>query len=180
MRAALLAIRPSGDAAAVVTAVRQTVHAMDPELPVSNVRPMREWIATSAAQPRLNAVLLAVFAGIALLVAAIGTYGVLAYSVSQRTRELGVRMALGADRSGVLRLIVREGMTVGIAGIVAGVVAAAVFGRAISTLVFGVSAWDPVTYGVVTAALALVTLAACVVPAMRAARVDPIIALRLE
>jgi putative ABC transport system permease protein len=113
-------------------------------------------------------------------VAAIGTYGVLAYSVSQRTRELGVRMALGADRSGVLRLIVREGMTVGIAGIVAGVVAAAVFGRAISTLVFGVSAWDPVTYGVVTAALALVTLAACVVPAMRAARVDPIIALRLE
>jgi putative ABC transport system permease protein len=175
-----LVIRPSGDAAAVVTAVRQTVHAMDPELPVSNVRPMREWIATSAAQPRLNAVLLAVFAGIALLVAAIGTYGVLAYSVSQRTRELGVRMALGADRSGVLRLIVREGMTVGIAGIVAGVVAAAVFGRAISTLVFGVSAWDPVTYGVVTAALALVTLAACVVPAMRAARVDPIIALRLE
>jgi putative ABC transport system permease protein len=153
---------------------------MDPELPVSNVRPMREWIATSAAQPRLNAALLGVFAGIALLVAAIGTYGVLAYSVSQRTRELGLRMALGADRAGVLRLIVREGMRVGITGIIAGVIAAAGLGRAISTLVFGVSAWDPATYVTVTGLLAVVTLAACVVPAMRASRVDPIVALRLE
>jgi len=173
-------VRPSGDAAAIVTAVRQVVRGMDPALPVSNVRPMREWIATSAAQPRLNAVLLGVFAAIALLVAAIGTYGVLAYSVSQRTRELGVRMALGADRAGVLRLIVGEGMAVGIGGIVVGVIAAAALGRAISTLVFGVSAWDPGTYAMVTATLALVTLAACVVPAMRASRVDPIIALRLE
>lgn len=175
-----IVIRPSGDPAAIVSAVRQTVRGMDPELPVSNVRPMREWIATSAAQPRLNAVLLGVFAGIALLVAAIGTYGVLAYSVSQRTRELGVRMALGADRAGVLRLIVSEGMAVGIGGIIVGVIAAAALGRAISTLVFGVSAWDPATYGMVTVTLALVTLAACVVPAMRASRVDPIVALRLE
>ena len=175
-----IVIRPSGDPAAVVTAVRQTVRGMDPELPLSNVRPMREWVATSAAQPRLNAVLLGVFAAIALLVAAIGTYGVLAYSVSQRTRELGVRMALGADRAGVLRLIVGEGMAVGISGIIVGVIAAAALGRAITTLVFGVSAWDPATYVMVTGTLAAVTLAACVVPATRASRVDPIVALRLE
>jgi putative ABC transport system permease protein len=175
-----IVIRPSGNAASVVTAVRQTVRGMDPELPLSNVRPMRDWVATSAAQPRFNAVLLGLFAGIALLVAAIGTYGVLAYSVSQRTRELGVRMALGADRAGVLRLIVGEGMVVGIAGIIVGVVAAAALGRAISTLVFGVSAWDPATYVLVTGTLGVVTLAASVVPAMRASRVDPIVALRLE
>jgi putative ABC transport system permease protein len=175
-----IVIRPSGEAAAVLSAVRRTVRGMDPELPVSNVRPMREWIATSAAQPRLNAALLGVFAAIALLVAAIGTYGVLAYSVSQRTRELALRMALGADRGGVLRLIVGEGMAVGLGGIVVGVVAAGGLGRAISTLVFGVSTWDPATYMAVTGILAVVTLAACVVPAFRASRVDPMVALRLE
>jgi len=173
-------IRPSGDAASVLAAVRQTVRGMDAELPLSNVRPMREWIASSAAQPRLNAGLLGVFAAIALLVAAIGTYGVLAYSVSQRTRELGVRMALGADRAGVLRLIVREGMTIGLAGIVLGVLAAAAMGRVISTLVFGVSTWDLPTYLAVAGVLGAVTLAACIVPAVRASRVDPMIALRLE
>jgi putative ABC transport system permease protein len=113
-------------------------------------------------------------------VAAIGTYGVLAYSVSQRTKELGLRMALGADRAGVLRLVVREGMTVGVLGILAGVAAAIAMSRVLSVLVFGVSVWDPSTYLAVSAVLALVALASCVVPAVRASRVDPMTALRLD
>jgi putative ABC transport system permease protein len=117
---------------------------------------------------------------VALLVAAIGTYGVLAYSVSQRTRELGLRMALGADRRGVLRLVVREGMTVGLAGIALGVLASIALSRALSALVFGVSIWDPPTYLGVSVVLSIVALASCVVPAVRASRVDPMEALRLE
>ena len=140
---------------------------------------MREWVATSTAQPRLNAMLLGIFAGVALLVAAIGTYGVLAYSVSQRTKELGLRMALGADRGGVLRLVVREGMAVGLAGILIGVIAS-IMSRALSALVFGVSLSDPWIYGSVSLLLVVVALASCALPAIRASRVDPMLALRLE
>ena len=160
--------------------IRQTIREIDPELPLSNVRAMREWVATSAAQPRINAMLLGIFAGVALLVAAIGTYGVLAYSVSQRTKELGLRMALGADRGGVLRLVVREGMAVGLAGILIGVIAAIALSRALSALVFGVSLSDAWTYGGVSLLLVVVALASCAVPAIRASRVDPMVALRLE
>jgi putative ABC transport system permease protein len=173
-------VRPAGDAATVMAAIRQKVKDLDPELPLSNVRPASEWVSTSAAQPRLNAALLGVFAVVALLVSAIGTYGVLAYSVSQRTKELGLRLALGADRGRVLRLVVREGMTVGIAGIALGILAAAGVTRVLSALVFGVSVWDPPTYLAVSALLALVALASCAVPAFRASRVDPMEALRLE
>jgi len=175
-----IVVRPAGDVAPVLAAIRQKVREVDPELPLSNVRPMREWVATSAAQPRLNATLLGVFACVALLVAAIGTYGVLAYSVSQRTKELGLRMALGADRGGVLRLVVREGMTVGACGILAGVAAAVAMSRVLSALVFGVSVWDPATYVGVSGVLAVVALASCLVPAIRASRVDPMTALRLD
>jgi hypothetical protein len=150
-----IVVRTAGDPGPVLAAIRRTVHAIDPELPLSNVRPMTEWVTTSAAQPRLNATLLGVFACVALLVAAIGTYGVLAYSVSQRTKELGLRMALGADRTGVLRLIVREGMSVGLAGIAIGVAGAIAASRALSALVFGVSVRDPSTYAGVAAVLAL-------------------------
>jgi putative ABC transport system permease protein len=160
--------------------VRAGIRSLDPELPLSNIRPMSEWVSTSAAQPRLNASLLGVFACVALLVAAIGTYGVLAYSVSQRTKELGLRMALGADRAGVLRLVVREGMTVGLAGIVIGVLAAAGISRTLSALVYGISIRDPSTYVGVAAMLAVVALLSCAVPALRASRVDPMEALRLE
>jgi putative ABC transport system permease protein len=175
-----IVIRTSADTAATVAAVREIVRRKDADLPLSNVRRMPEWISTSAAQPRLNAVLLAVFAGVALLVAAVGTYGVLAYSVSQRTRELGLRMALGAEPSSVLRLVVREGMVTGAAGIIAGILAAGLLGRALSALVFGISVWDLPTYAAVSSILSLVALASCVVPALRAARVDPMVALRLE
>jgi putative ABC transport system permease protein len=175
-----IAIRTATEPPAIVAAVRQKVHAMDPDLPLANVRPMTEWISTSAAQPRLNAALLAVFAGVALLVAAIGTYGVLAYSVSQRTKELGLRMALGADRSSVLGLVVREGMTTGGVGIVCGIALTGLIGRVLSALVFGVSVWDLPTYAAVSALLAAVALVACLLPAIRASRVDPMTALRLD
>jgi predicted permease len=173
-------VRSEIDRAALMASIRREVHKLDPDLPLSNIRPMTEWVATSAAQPRLNASLLAVFACVALLVAAIGTYGVLAYSVSQRTKELGLRMALGADRGDVLKLVVREGMMVAAAGIVIGVGVAALMGRTLSALVFGISIWDPMTYAGVLTVLALVSLLSCLLPALRASRVDPMEALRLE
>jgi putative ABC transport system permease protein len=175
-----IVVRTAGDATPVMRAARETVRKLDPDLPLSNVRPMTEWVSTSAAQPRLNATLLGVFASVALLVAAIGTYGVLAYSVSRRTKELGLRMALGADRAGVLRLVVREGMTVGLVGIALGVLAALGIGRTMRALVYGVSVWDPSTYVGVSTLLAVVALLSCVVPAIRASRVHPMEALRLD
>ena len=172
--------RPAGDPGTAMTAIRRKIHDIDPDLPISNVRPMVEWISAGAAQPRLNATLLGVFAAVALLVAAIGTYGVLAYSVSQRTKELGLRMALGADRQGVLTLIVREGLTVALAGIAAGAAAALLLSRALSALVYGVSIHDPSTYVEVTVVLVVIALVASIVPAVRASRVDPMVALRLD
>jgi ABC-type antimicrobial peptide transport system permease subunit len=141
---------------------------------------MDEWVSNNAAQPRLNAILLAVFAAVAMLIAAIGIYGVLAYSVNQRTREIGLRMALGAPRVQVLRLIMREGMTVGAIGIGAGLAGALALSRVLASLVFDVPVRDPLTYVAVAAALALVALAACVIPARKASRVDPMVALRCD
>jgi putative ABC transport system permease protein len=115
-----------------------------------------------------------------MLIAAIGIYGVLAYSVNQRTREIGLRMALGAPRGRVLRLIVGEGMVVGAIGIGAGIAGALAFSRALASLVFDVPVRDPLTYAAVAAALALVALAACVIPARKASRVDPMVALRCD
>ena len=149
-------------------------------MPVSTVRTEEEWVSGSAAQPRLNAVLLGVFAAVALIVAAIGVYGVLAYSVTQRTREIGLRMALGAQRSGVLRLVVREGMIVGAIGIAFGAVGALALGQVLANLVFGVPVRDPMTFAVVAGILTIVALAACVLPARKASRVDPLVALRTE
>jgi putative ABC transport system permease protein len=173
-------VRTAGTPESAVAGVRQALHALDAELPISNVRPLDEWVSTSAAQPRLNAVLLGVFAAVALLIAAIGIYGVLAYSVTQRTREIGLRMALGAPRGRVLGLIVREGMTVGLIGIGAGLGGAFALSRALDSLVFGVPVRDPLTFGAVAVTLALTALIACSVPARRASRVDPMIALRCE
>ncbi len=175
-----IAVRSDIDHGALMTSIRRAVHTLDPDLPLTNVRPLTDWVTTSAAQPRLNASLLAVFAAVALLIAAIGTYGVLAYSVSQRTKELGLRIALGADRRDVLGLVVREGMIVAAGGIFIGVVVAALIGKTLSALVFGVSIWDPPSYAGVLALLTLVSLVSCLLPALRASRVDPITALRLE
>ena len=173
-------VRTAGTPGGILTAVRERVRALDAELPISNVRTMDEWVAGGAAQPRLNAALLGFFAVVALVIASVGIYGVMAYSVTQRTREIGLRMALGAPRSRVLRQIVREGMTVGAAGIAAGLVAAWGLSRALADLVFGVEVRDPSTFVAVAVVLGATALLASLLPAGRASRVDPMVALREE
>jgi putative ABC transport system permease protein len=175
-----IVVRADVPPATLLPMIRQKVHELDGELPLATVRTMEEWVSGSAAQPRLSATLVAAFAIVAVLIAAIGIYGVLAYSVNQRTREIGVRLALGARSHSVVRLIVTEGMTVALAGIAAGVVGGAILARAIGSVVYGVAPRDPRTFAGVAAVLALVALAACWVPARRAARVNPIVALRDE
>ena len=147
---------------------------------MANIRTMEEWVTSSAAQPRLNAGLLALFAAIALLIAAIGIYAVLAYSVTQRTREIGLRIALGAEPTSVLQLVVGEGLKVGLIGIAIGLIGALMAGRALSSIVYGLSVRDPETFVIVTIALILITVTACFIPARRASKVDPMVALRSE
>jgi putative ABC transport system permease protein len=175
-----IVVRTDRSPEALLPTLRQRVHALDAELPLASVRTMDEWVSNNAAQPRLNATLLGLFAGVALLIAAIGIYGVLAYSVTQRTREIGLRVALGARPGAVLRLIVGEGMTVGAVGIGVGLLGGLAIGRAVSSLVYGVPVRDPATFAGVAIVLAAVALAACSIPARRAARVDPMVALRDE
>jgi putative ABC transport system permease protein len=141
---------------------------------------MSEVVASTIAQPRINTVVLSVFAGIALLLAAIGIYGVTSFAVSQRTREIGVRMALGAQQRSVLSLVVRQGMIPVLAGLVVGLLAAFAATRVMQNLLFEVQPTDPTTFAAITVLLGAVALAASVIPAWRAARVDPVEALRSE
>jgi putative ABC transport system permease protein len=173
-----LVVRTTVEPTSIVAEVRQAVRRLDPGIPISNVRTETDWVSANAAQPRLNAVLLGIFSVVALLIAGVGVYGILAYSVSQRTREIGLRMALGASRGGVLRLVVAEGMIVGLIGVGVGLGGALALGRAIASIVFGVPVHDPATFLGVTGVLLTVALAACLLPAARASRVDPQIALR--
>ncbi len=173
-------VRTAGDPLSALAGARRRVRELDSEIPVANVRSMNQWLSAEAAQPRLNAWLVAAFACVALALAAIGVYGVLSYSVNQRTREIGLRMAMGAGRASVLRLVVRQGMLVALAGIGAGLVGALGASRVLANLLYGVPQRDPVTFAAVAAALAGVALAACAVPAWRASRVDPMVALRCE
>ncbi len=173
-------VRTDGQPEALLPSIRQKVHDLDPELALANVKTMQQWLDTSAAQPRLNTLLLSTFAVLALLIASIGIYGVLAYSVSQRTQEIGVRMALGATPQDVLRTTLLEGIKVAAIGMGCGVLAAIALGKAISSLVFGVNVRDARTFALVVATLAIVTIAACAIPALRASRVSPLVALRYE
>jgi len=173
-------VRTDASPESLVPAIRKKIKALDPDLPMANVNTMEQWLTTGAAQPRLTTILLSTFAGVALLIAAIGIYAVLTYSVSQRTREIGVRMALGATPRRVLELIVSEGMRVVLLGLVIGLAGGLALGRTVQSLVYGVGVRDPRIYFVVAASLTAVALAACFIPARRAAVVDPIVALREE
>lgn len=173
-------VRAQGTPEALLPAISEKVHELDGELAIANVKTMEQWLANTSAQPRLNTVLLSAFASVALLIACLGIYGVLAYSVSQRTAEIGVRMALGATPRDVLRLIVGEGLAVALIGVGIGLLGGLALGRAVSSLVFGVEVRDPLTFTTVGVLLAVVALAACAIPALRASRVDPIVALRYE
>ena len=153
---------------------------LDPEQPVGEVSTMNNLMAKSIARSRFNATLLAVFSLVALVMAAVGIYGVISYSVQLRTHEIGVRMALGAQRRDVLRLVVKRGIVLGLIGVAAGLVASFGLTRLIATLLFEVTATDKTVFAAVAGALFLVTLIACYVPARRATKVDPLVALRYE
>jgi putative ABC transport system permease protein len=173
-------VRGTEDTAAVAREIRTHLRALDPNLPIDEVRTLETAALRSAAQPRFRTYVLSGFAVLSLLLAATGLYGLLSYSVTQRVREIGVRMALGARPRDVLRLVVGEGMALVAMGAVAGVIAAAAAGRLVGALLFGVSATDPATYAAVIVVLGVVAAAACCLPALRAARVSPMSALRSE
>ena len=179
-RGMTLLVRTEGDPLSVAPGVRAVMQQLDRNLPLYNVKTMQSHVRAALAVDRMIAVLLGVFGGAALLLAAIGVYGVMSYTVAQRTHEIGVRMALGAQPRDVLRLVVGQGMALIIVGGAIGLVLALALSRAVSGLLFNLSATDPLTFAGVTLLLGLAALAACYLPARRAARVDPMIALRHE
>ncbi|HYG65048.1 MAG TPA: FtsX-like permease family protein, partial [Thermoanaerobaculia bacterium] len=160
--------------------LRQVVTAADKEIPVDQVRSLEEVVSQALAQSRFKTVLLGLFAGLALVLAAVGVYGVISYSVAQRTHEIGIRMALGAHRGQVLRMVVRQGMGLVLAGVIAGLVLAWFAVRLLTDQVYGVSPSDPATFALVPLVLLAVALLANYLPARRATRVDPLEALRYE
>jgi putative ABC transport system permease protein len=175
-----ITVRASGDLTSVAGDVRAQIAGIDKDLGVSNIRTIEELRETSVAPQRFTLLLLLIFAGAAVLLAAVGIYGVISYSVAQRTHEIGIRMALGASRQDVVGLVAKQGLMLAGIGVAAGLLAAFALTRLIQTLLFGVTSTDPLTFAVIPLVLALVALAACVVPARRAAKVDPMVALRYE
>jgi putative ABC transport system permease protein len=173
-------VRSDGDPRAVASSIRSVIREVDPSLPVYGLSPMSEVVAKSMVQPRFLSLSLATFSGIALFLAAIGIYGVMAYSVAQRTQEIGVRMALGAQRLHVLRLVFSQGFVLLMIGMVIGLGGAFALTRLLRTLLFEITPTDPLTYSGVVALLIIVAFLACYVPARRATKVDPLVALRYE
>jgi putative ABC transport system permease protein len=178
--AASIAVRTAGDPLAMAPAVKAAIARVDKEQAVTRVRTMEEVAAQSMAQPRFRAQLVGTFGALALVLAAVGIFGVLAFSVSQRTREFGIRMALGARSADVLRMVASSGLRIALTGIAIGLAGAAALTRSLAALLYGVKAADPVTFLAAPLVLAVVALAACAAPAWRASRVDPAEALRQE
>jgi putative ABC transport system permease protein len=175
-----IVVRTTADPTALVGAIKAELKALDAEIPMAAVRTMEELSSATAARPRLLAALMAVFAGIAATLAAVGIFGVMSYAVEQRTREIGIRMALGAERGDVSRLIVRQGMILASVGVAVGLAGGFAASRLLEKLLFGVTPGDPLTFAGVAVGLLAVSFAANYVPARRATRVDPTEALRYE
>ena len=175
-----LALRTAGDPHSITSAVRAAVRDLDPSLPISQVQTMSETLDAARSRPRFLTTLLGLFSATALLLAAVGLYGVISYSVTRRTTEFGIRMAMGAEAGDVVRLVAAQGLKLAAIGVVAGAVGALALTRLIRGLLFGVSSFDPLTFLAMAGLLAAVTAIACVIPALRATKVDPLVALRYE
>jgi putative ABC transport system permease protein len=175
-----LMVRSRVDRAQLTGAVRRAVESVDPDQPITDVKTMEDYLAVAFSQRRLNMSLLAFFAIVAALLAAIGIYGVMGYAVTQRSHEIGIRMALGAEPRDVLRMIVGDGMKLALLGLAIGLTASLLLMKYLESQLYGVKARDPLTFIGVAAGLALVALAACYFPARRATKVDPLVALRYE
>jgi putative ABC transport system permease protein len=173
-------LRTIGDPKLLAKPLREQVAAVDEDVPVSDIVPMQEVVESTFQNRRFQMWLFVVFSGLALGLAAVGLYGLLAYIVSARSREIGIRMALGAQVTDVLQMVIRQGLTLALVGAMIGLAAAGALSRLMSNLVFGVKTIDPVTYAATAGILILVAVFACYIPARRAARVDPMVALRCE
>jgi putative ABC transport system permease protein len=177
-----LVVRTASDPAVLASAIRNEIRTLEPDVAIFNVRAMEELISTSPAafMRRFPALLISIFAGVALLLAAIGIYGVVSYSVNQQTHHIGVRMALGAQASDILKMVLKQGLALALVGLAIGVVAALTLMRLLRTLLFEVQTTDTATFGIVVSTLLAVALLACYLPARRATKVDPLAALRYE
>lgn len=179
-RGMTLVVRSSGESSTLINPVRGELRSIDPKLALTNVKPMQQIVSESVAQPRFLLLLVSVFASLAIVLAAVGIYGVISYVVSQRTREFGIRLALGAQQANVLLLVIKSGMLLALLGVSVGLIASFGLTRLMSGLLFGVTPTDMLTYGAVALFLLVVALLACLVPARRATKVDPLVVLRHE
>jgi putative ABC transport system permease protein len=175
-----IVLRTQADPRTEISSLRSAIHDLDPNQPVEKVRTMQENISSSVTEPRFRTVLLGIFAMSALLLSVIGLYGLMAYSVSQRVHEIGIRMTLGAQKRDVMWMIVGQGMLLTLLGVGIGSAAAVLLTKLLSRFLYGVSATDPVTFAAVSLVLLVVALVACYLPARRATKVDPMVALRYE
>jgi putative ABC transport system permease protein len=175
-----IAVRTTGDPLVMTRSVREALHTVDKDMPLSNIKTMDDLLESSLGQRRLSMILLGAFSAIALVLASLGIYGVLAYTVTQRSRELGIRMALGAARGRVLRLVIGQGMALAGIGIAIGLVGAFALTRLLASQLYSITATDPGTFALVAFLLAAIALVATLMPALRATRVDPVVALREE